>query len=85
MTCAFEMVNLQRVDPKRNMARFYTVWMQCDLFGRTSLMRSWGRIGTTGRVQSVSFGESDAALDAHANLLRRKLSKGYEIVAMVSA
>jgi len=39
----------QRVDPARNMLRFYTLTIQQDLFGGASLIRVWGRIGTRGR------------------------------------
>jgi predicted DNA-binding WGR domain protein len=38
-------VHLGRVDPARNMRRFYRLDMQPDLFGGVLLVKEWGRIG----------------------------------------
>lgn len=77
MATISEFPALQRLDEKRNMARFYTIWLQSDLFGRTSLMCAWGRIGSTGQVRSISFPERQPALDTGATIMRRKRAKGY--------
>lgn len=37
-------VQMRRIDPARNMRRFYRLSVQRDLFGRSSLVREWGRI-----------------------------------------
>ena len=39
-------MHLRRIDPDRNMARFYTMSVQPNLFGEWLLLREWGRIGS---------------------------------------
>jgi predicted DNA-binding WGR domain protein len=46
-------VILHRIDPTRNMARFYVLDVQPDLFGCILLVKSWGRVGGRGRVVGV--------------------------------
>jgi predicted DNA-binding WGR domain protein len=48
-------LHLRRVDPARNMCRFYRLDVQPDLFGRVLLMKQWGRVGTEGRMMMESF------------------------------
>ncbi|MEL6515641.1 MAG: WGR domain-containing protein [Pseudomonadota bacterium] len=36
-------VDLSRVDPEQNMARFYGIAMRPTLFGEVSVVRCWGR------------------------------------------
>ena len=43
-------VTLRRIDPAKNMARFYALDLQPDLFGAIMLMKQWGRFGTGGRM-----------------------------------
>ena len=43
-------VTLHRIDPAKNMARFYVLDVQPDLFGCILLVKAWGRIGGRGRV-----------------------------------
>lgn len=43
-------VQMRRIDPARNMRRFYRLSVQRDLFGRASLVREWGRIGFRGQM-----------------------------------
>jgi WGR domain len=38
-------VHLARIDPSRNMCRFYRLDVQPDLFGGFSVVKEWGRIG----------------------------------------
>ncbi|MGO6922932.1 WGR domain-containing protein, partial [Rhizobium ruizarguesonis] len=40
---------IERIDPSKNMARFYARSIEPNLFGETSLVRSWGRIGSRGQ------------------------------------
>jgi predicted DNA-binding WGR domain protein len=49
-------MHLRRLDPDRNMARFYTMSVQPNLFGEWSFLREWGRIGSAGRLASGCFG-----------------------------
>jgi predicted DNA-binding WGR domain protein len=36
---------MTRIDPERNMARFYEIDVQPTLFGEFTVERHWGRIG----------------------------------------
>lgn len=42
-------LHIQRVDPNRNMARYYELSLEPTLFGEISLVRAWGRIGRRGQ------------------------------------
>ena len=44
-----EAVHMRRIDPTRNMARFYEVSLEPSLFGTWAVVRRWGRIGCQGR------------------------------------
>lgn len=70
-------VQLRRLDPDRNMARFYVIDVQQDLFGGWWLVREHGRIGSPGRVLLTPFPDLDSAASAHAKLWQRKIKKGY--------
>lgn len=70
-------MRLTRVDPKRNMARFYELHLQPTLFGETSLMRRWGRIGCEGRALVETHATDEAASEALARWRRRKERRGY--------
>jgi predicted DNA-binding WGR domain protein len=48
-----------------------------DLFGRTMLVRRWGRIGTSGRQHLDPHPDAGAALNALAQLVRAKRRRGY--------
>jgi predicted DNA-binding WGR domain protein len=37
-------LHLRRIDPTRNMCRFYRLDVQPDLFGGFLLLKQWGRI-----------------------------------------
>jgi predicted DNA-binding WGR domain protein len=41
-------VNLRRIDPARNMSRFYRLDIEPDVFGGVLLVKEWGRIGAHG-------------------------------------
>ena len=43
------MAYLERRNQSENMARFYRVSIEPDLFGGVAIVRRWGRIGTDGR------------------------------------
>ena len=42
-------VILYRIDPEKQMQRYYRMDVQPDLFGRWCLIREWGRIGQQAR------------------------------------
>jgi predicted DNA-binding WGR domain protein len=53
----------ERIDHTRNMARYYMLSIQPTLFGESAVVRSWGRIGKSGREKSELFEtEKQAAL-----------------------
>lgn len=51
----YELVCLQRIDPDRNMRRFYAAEIQPTLFGGVSVVRRWGRIDGPGRLMLETF------------------------------
>jgi predicted DNA-binding WGR domain protein len=55
---------LFRIDPERNMARFYKIDVQRTLFGEWAVVREWGRIGRTGTVRSTPYARAEDALAA---------------------
>jgi len=68
-------VHLHRIDPGRNMARFYSLEVERDLFGRVVLVRRWGRLGTAGKTRLDEYlgeGEAMATLEALQAAKRRK-------------
>jgi predicted DNA-binding WGR domain protein len=48
-------VQLRRLDPAKNLARFYLLDVQQDLFGQWWLVREFGRIGSPGRVMQKPY------------------------------
>ncbi len=48
---------LHRRDPEQRIARFYSLMIERDLFGRVVLVRNWGRIGTNGQERHRLSGE----------------------------
>lgn len=68
---------LHRRDPDRNMARFYRLSLEPNLFGGVSLVRNWGRIGTTGRLRIDLHPDEAAAERARTGIAARKQRRGY--------
>ncbi|MBB4438227.1 MULTISPECIES: WGR domain-containing protein [Rhizobium] len=71
---------IERIDPSKNMARFYALSIEPNLFGGTSLVRSWGRIGSRGQQKIHVFDSEAKAVDLLLTLLRRKRSRGYRVI-----
>jgi predicted DNA-binding WGR domain protein len=59
------------------MARFYRIALEPTLFGEISLVRNWGRIGTTGQAMMETFGKIGEADAARDRLERMKRRRGY--------
>jgi hypothetical protein len=55
-------MHLRRIDPDRNMARFYSMSVQPNLFGEWLLFRVWGRIGSPGRSSQAASPPSAPSL-----------------------
>jgi len=68
---------LYRRDPARNMARFYSLAIEPDLFGHCLAVRRWGRIGTSGRCQSTACISTEAAVALNERQARSKRRRGY--------
>lgn len=70
-------VVLRRIDAAQNMARFYRLDVQPDLFGGWSFIREWGRIGRPGTVRAIlcpTEAEASAALERQRRI---KQKRGY--------
>ncbi len=72
-------LQMRRIDPARNMRRFYRLSVQRDLFGRASLVREWGRIGTRGQRISHWCATEPEAENLTDTLLAAKLRRGYAL------
>jgi predicted DNA-binding WGR domain protein len=72
-------VILERIDPARNIARYYVLSVEPTLFARDTLVRRWGRIGSTGRERLEFLGSAEAAGSALELWLARKRKRGYEL------
>ncbi|WP_312366586.1 WGR domain-containing protein [Ensifer sp.] len=67
----------QRIDPSRNMARYYALSIQPTLFGEIALIRAWGRIGTLGQEMRHLFASEAEAVTMFRHIARKKSAKGY--------
>ncbi|SDP68585.1 WGR domain-containing protein [Phyllobacterium sp. OV277] len=67
------------------MARYYSPTMQPTLFGEISLVRNWGRIGTTGQQKVDTFPHYTELERAYEELSRQKRRKGYRCTADLDA
>ena len=70
-------VTLHRIDPAKNMARFYAMEVQLDLFGAIMLMKQWGRLGTGGRIAGEPYASVALAVNALERQAERKRRRGY--------
>ena len=69
-------VRLIRIDPDKNMARFYKLDVQPNLFGEWSLIAEWGQIGSPGRVQERPCSTMAEALGLFGQRRRMKERRG---------
>ena len=72
-------LHLRRIDPARNMRRYYRMAIHCDLFGQASLVREWGRIGSRGQMMVETHPDEGRAINALMKLARTKQRKGYAL------
>jgi predicted DNA-binding WGR domain protein len=70
-------VSLRRIDPEKNMARFYAVGIEPTLFGEWAVVRNWGRIGARGRSLETWFSEHAPALACADRFEAAKRRRGY--------
>ena len=71
-------VHLRRIDPARNMCRFYRLDVQPDLFGGVLLVKEWGRIGAHGRMVA-EFYDNEALAAAALHRQARARRRGYKV------
>jgi predicted DNA-binding WGR domain protein len=69
---------LRRFEPEQNVARFYALMIERDLFGRIVLVRQWGRIGSRGRERLDEHANEIAAAEAMIKLAAAKRRRGYQ-------
>ncbi|MGL3607968.1 WGR domain-containing protein [Rhizobium sp. G187] len=70
-------IYIERIDPAKNMARFYAMEISTSLFGGICLTRIWGRIGRRGQTKMHLFEQEAEAVDLFRDLIRRKHARGY--------
>jgi predicted DNA-binding WGR domain protein len=73
-----------RVDPERNIRRWYTIAWGPTLFGNWAVVRSWGRVGTNwAQCKSEMFDDDEAAYTQAQALTQRRLRRGYRLIEPV--
>jgi predicted DNA-binding WGR domain protein len=72
-----DVIHLHRIDPARNMARFYRLSSALSLFGDICVVREWGRIGGPGRIRIDLYEKVQEAAAARLALERSKRRRGY--------
>lgn len=80
MTQLVPQLYCQRIDPSKNMARYYTLYLQQTLFGETSLVRCWGRIGARGQETIDVFADEREPIGLFLRIAHQKRSRGYKTV-----
>ncbi len=73
-------VHLVSIDPAENRYRFYRLQWQPTLWDERALVCIWGRIGTLGQMSVLDVGDTPQAAADAAQLLRRRLRHGYQLV-----
>ncbi len=68
---------IERTDASRNVARYYAMSIEPNLFGEICLFRRWGRIGSGGQVKVHPFQNESEAVEFFLDLLRQKRKRGY--------
>ncbi|MEM8936770.1 MAG: WGR domain-containing protein [Pseudomonadota bacterium] len=69
----------ERIQPTKNMYRFYELQVDQDLLGDWVLVRRWGRIGSFGRVAREAYQSRDNAIGAALTLKSAKEKRGYSV------
>ena len=72
------MIVLTRTEDDHNMRRFYALDIAPKLFGEWALITEWGRIGSSGRVQTSTFADELSASAAQTKRIAVKQRRGYQ-------
>ncbi|MCL5115725.1 MAG: WGR domain-containing protein [Firmicutes bacterium] len=68
----------QRIDGRRNMYRWYSVWLTQNLFGEWECWTAWGRLNRLGQRSMLRAHGSHHHVHAVAHTLQQqKLRRGY--------
>ncbi|CDM59978.1 hypothetical protein LPU83_pLPU83a_0137 (plasmid) [Rhizobium favelukesii] len=68
---------VERKDRAKNMARYYAMSIEANLFGELCLTRRWGRIGSKGQTLIHHFEREQDAVALFLDLTRQKRARGY--------
>ena len=71
---------IARIDPARNINRFYVVQVMPSLFGDWTVMREWGRRGSPGTVRLSSYALLNEAEITEQRTIKRRLQRGYAAI-----
>lgn len=71
---------VERTEKSKNMARFYAMSIEANLFGEACLARRWGRVGTHGQTMIDRFEVESAAVAKFLEILRQKKARGYSTI-----
>ncbi len=74
-------VRLISVDPAADRFRFYALAWRPTLWGGFALVQTWGRLDGPGRSRTTPYASRAEAQGTIARLLRRRLRRGYRVVA----
>ncbi|MGX5668362.1 WGR domain-containing protein [Rhizobium daejeonense] len=74
---------IERTEQAKNMARFYSVSIEPNLFGDACLTRRWGRIGTMGQMLVHHFKREEEAVELFLDIVRQKRARGYRLRPLV--
>ena len=74
------MMELRKIDPTKNMRRFYRLSVEPTLFGDYALVRQWGRIGAKrGRTKEDWYSLEDEAHRAFSMAVSQRLKRSYQM------
>ncbi|WP_238382592.1 WGR domain-containing protein [Tabrizicola thermarum] len=68
---------MRRTNPARNMRRFYRLSVQRDLFGRSCLVREWGRFDFRSQMMVETHPDERKTSIALMKLAAMKKRRGY--------
>jgi len=68
---------MTRIDPTKNMARWYEIDVQPTLFGEYTVERHWGRIGAVGQSKTFWFEDEASANQMASAISVTKARRGY--------
>ena len=75
---------VERKDRAKNMARFYSMSIEHNLFGELCLTRRWGRIGAKGQTLIHHFEREQDAVALFLDLVRQKRARGYRTTSVAA-